>query len=186
VRLLAQSREKSVNVVLFLQLFTSFFSIGTIAFGGGYATLPIIQAEVVTSRQWISEALFVDLISIAQMTPGPIAINTATFVGYQMAGIAGAVVATVGLITSPILLVALLAFILHRHRDHPAIGGVMKALAPALIALITFSVITVGRVSFSGIPPVLLSLLWFGLLLRSRIHPIVIICSSVIAGIVFL
>lgn len=172
--------------MIFLQLFVSFFTVGMFSFGGGYAILPIIQAEVVTSRQWITEEVFLDLISIAQMTPGPIAINTATFVGFQLAGFLGAAVATLGLITSPILLVALLALILHRHREHPAIDGVMRALAPALIALIVFSAITVGRVAFTGPLSAVLAVLWFGLLLRSKIHPIVIISSSVIAGIVLL
>ena len=84
--------------MIYLQLFWSFFQIGLFSFGGGYAALPLIQTQVVDLHHWLSMSEFMDLITISQMTPGPIAINSATFVGIQIAGPWGAVVSTLGCI----------------------------------------------------------------------------------------
>ena len=90
--------------MIYLQLFWSFLQIGLFSFGGGYAAMPLIQGQVVTSHGWLTMSEFTDLITISQMTPGPIAVNSATFVGLKIAGIPGAVVATVGCIFHPALL----------------------------------------------------------------------------------
>ena len=84
--------------MIYLQLFLSFLQIGMFSFGGGYAAMPLIQGQVVTTHGWLTMSEFTDLITISQITPGPIAVNSATFVGLKIAGIPGAVVATVGCI----------------------------------------------------------------------------------------
>ena len=94
-----------------LSLFWSFLQVGLFSIGGGYAAMPLIQAQVVESHGWLSMAEFTDLITIAEMTPGPIAVNSATFVGLRIAGAAGAVVATFGCILPSLLIVSLLALI---------------------------------------------------------------------------
>ena len=96
---------------IYLQLFISFVQIGALSFGGGYAAMPLIQQQVVTLHGWLSPAEFTDLITISQMTPGPIAINSATFVGTRIAGFGGAVAATVGCVLPSCLLVSLLAWV---------------------------------------------------------------------------
>ena len=95
--------------MIYLQLFLSFLKIGLFSFGGGYAALPLIQGQVVTAHGWLSTGEFTDLITISQMTPGPIAINGATFVGIKIAGLPGAFVATLGCITPSCIIVTLLA-----------------------------------------------------------------------------
>ena len=95
--------------MIYLQLFFSFLQIGMFSFGGGYAAMPLIQGQVVTAHHWLSMEEFTDLITISQMTPGPIAINSATFVGTKIAGIPGAVVSTLGCILPSCILVTLLA-----------------------------------------------------------------------------
>ena len=90
--------------MIYLQLFLSFLKVGAFSFGGGYAALPLIQDEIVTNHQWLSQQEFTDLITISQMTPGPIAINSATFVGNQIAGIPGGIVATLGSVFPSIIL----------------------------------------------------------------------------------
>lgn len=172
--------------MILAQLFLSFFKVGIFSFGGGYAILPIIEAEVVSGRQWITAEVFLDLIAIAQMTPGPIAVNTATFVGYQLAGVVGAAVATIGLIASPCVIVSLLFVLIRRFRRHPVIEGVLHSLTPALIALIVYSAVSVGTAAFNGPVPVVLSLSFFLVLVVTPVHPILVILSSALAGLLLL
>lgn len=121
---------------IYLQLFISFVQIGALSFGGGYAAMPLIQQQVVTLHGWLSPAEFTDLITISQMTPGPIAINSATFVGTRIAGFGGAVAATVGCVLPSCLLVSLLAWAYLRYRNLTLIQQVLTALRPAVIAMI--------------------------------------------------
>ena len=95
--------------MIYLQLFLSFLQIGMFSFGGGYAAMPLIQGQVVTGHKWLTMAEFTDLITISQMTPGPIAVNSATFVGIKIAGVPGAFVATLGCILPSCIIVTLIA-----------------------------------------------------------------------------
>ena len=90
---------------LLFGLFLSFFRIGLFGFGGGYAMLPLMQLEIIQIQGWLNPSEFVDIIAVAEMTPGAIAINMATFVGYRAAGLAGSIIATIGIISPPLLLV---------------------------------------------------------------------------------
>ena len=103
--------------MILLELFLSFLQIGAFSFGGGYAAMPLIQGQVVTLHQWLSMEEFTDLITISQMTPGPIAVNSATFVGIKIAGIPGAVVATFGCILPSCVIVTLLAKLYLKYRN---------------------------------------------------------------------
>lgn len=128
--------------MIYLQLFWSFLQIGLFSFGGGYAALPLIQAQVVDVHHWLSMSEFFDLITISQMTPGPIAINSATFVGIQIAGPLGAVVSTLGCIFPSCVVVSLLAFLYYRYRTLAAIQGALSGLRPAVVALIASAGLT--------------------------------------------
>ena len=122
--------------MIYLELFLSFLQIGTFSFGGGYAAMPLIQQQVVNVHHWISLNEFSDLITISQMTPGPIAINSATFVGTRVAGMGGAVVATIGCVLPSCLLVSILAYLYYRYKTLSMVQGVLRSLRPAVIALI--------------------------------------------------
>ena len=122
--------------MILLELFWSFFQIGLFSFGGGYAALPLIQAQVVETHHWLTLSELSDLVTISQMTPGPIAINAATFVGTQIAGPVGAVVCTAGCVLPSCVLVSLLAWAYARWRDLPALRGALYGLRPAVVALI--------------------------------------------------
>ena len=102
--------------MIYLELFWSFFQIGLFSIGGGYAVLPLIQNQVVDIHPWLTMTQFADIMTIAEMTPGPIAINSATFVGIQVAGIFGALIATFGYIFAPCIIVMTLAFIYYRFK----------------------------------------------------------------------
>lgn len=134
---------------LYFQLFISFLQIGALSFGGGYAAMPLIQQQVVTLHGWLSLSEFTDLITISQMTPGPIAINSATFVGTRVGGFCGALCATIGCILPSCLLVSLLAWAYLKYRDLSIIQDVLSSLRPAVIAMI-------ASAGFS----ILVSILW--------------------------
>ena len=122
--------------MIYLKLFLSCLQIGAFSFGGGYASLPLIQEQVVTLNSWLSLREFTDLITISQMTPGPIAINSATFVGIKIAGIGGALAATFGCILPSCIIVSLLAWVYMRYRKMAMIQGILNSLRPAVVAMI--------------------------------------------------
>lgn len=123
--------------MLYLQLFLTFFKIGVFGFGGGYAMISLIQAEVVTEHGWITASQFADIIAISQITPGPIAINSATYIGYTATGsVWGSALATLG-VCAPSLIIMLIASRFYlKMKDNPYVAQVMKALRPVVIGLI--------------------------------------------------
>ena len=119
-----------------LDLFLTFAKIGFFTFGGGYAMIPLIQKEAAERRKWITEEDLLEIVAIAESTPGPIAINAATFVGIRVAGLLGAVVATLGCVTPSCAIVMTLAYVYHRFRGLSVVQGILAALRPAMIAMI--------------------------------------------------
>ncbi|MGI5896985.1 MAG: chromate transporter [Oscillospiraceae bacterium] len=122
--------------MIYLELLWSFFQIGLFSFGGGYASLPLIQTQVVDLHGWLNMTEFVDIITISQMTPGPIAINASTFVGMRVAGVGGAAVATIGCVLPSCIIVLLLAFLYYKYRNLSVIQGALSGLRPAVVSLI--------------------------------------------------
>lgn len=119
-----------------IDLFLSFLRIGLFSVGGGYAAMPLIQDQVVISHPWLTMSEFTDLITIAEMTPGPIAVNSATFVGMRIAGIPGALIATLGVIIPSLIIVSLLYFVYRKYREIPMLKSVLTCLRPTVVALI--------------------------------------------------
>ena len=136
--------------MIYFQLFLSFLQIGAFSFGGGYAAMPLIQNQVVQIHPWLSQSEFTDLITISQMTPGPIAINSATFVGTRIAGIPGALAATAGCVLPSCILVTLLAKIYLKYRNLSLLQGVLKSLRPAVIAMIAAAGVSILVTAFWG------------------------------------
>lgn len=122
--------------MIYVSLFISFFKIGLLSFGGGYASMPLIQEEIIQSHQWLTMEDFADLVTIAEMTPGPIAVNAATFVGTQVGGVPGAVVATLGCIFPACVFVTLLAFLYNKYRKMALLQGTLSSLRPAVVSMI--------------------------------------------------
>lgn len=134
----------------YLQLFLSFLQIGAFSFGGGYAAMPMIQEQVVNARGWLSIGEFTDLVTISQMTPGPIAVNSATFVGLKIAGLPGAVAATAGCILPSCIMVSGLAFLYLKYRKLTMLQGILNSLRPAVVAMIATAGLTILLSSFFG------------------------------------
>ena len=133
-----------------LQLFWSFFQIGLFSFGGGYAAMPLIQAQAVTARGWLTMDAFADLVTIAEMTPGPIAINAATFVGTQVGGLLGALAATTGCVLPSCLIVSVLAWLYGRYRQLDVAQGILGCLRPAVVAMIATAGVSILVNAFRG------------------------------------
>ena len=122
--------------MIYLQLFWSMFQIGLLSIGGGYVAIPLIQRQIVELHGWLTPTEFTDVITIAEMTPGPIAINSATFVGIRIAGIPGALVATLACVLPSCIIVILLAKLYYRYRNLHVIQYELSGLRPAVVAMI--------------------------------------------------
>ena len=121
---------------MLLKLFTTFFKIGLFSFGGGFAMIPLIQREVIERHKWIDEKDFLDMLVLAQSTPGPIAVNTSVFVGYKVAGTVGAIMATLGTVLPSFMVILLLALFFAEVRDNRYVDAAFRAMRPAVVALI--------------------------------------------------
>lgn len=171
---------------MILQIFFSFLKIGFFCFGGGYAILPLIEKEVIIAHGWITYAQFIDIVAIAEMTPGPVAINMATFVGYRTAGIPGAIASTTGVILPSLLLTIIISRFLQMFYEVPAVQAVFRGLRPAVIALITLAAIMVIRtsVSIQDLGSIAILLITFSLLTFSRVNPILVILGAGLLGLI--
>ena len=122
--------------MLCLLLFWEFAKIGLFCVGGGYASMPLIEAAVVDTRQWLTLSEFIDIFTISQMTPGPIGVNAATFAGMKVAGLPGSIAATLGFATPSFILCIFVARLFFRYGNIGAIQGILNGLRPAVVALI--------------------------------------------------
>jgi chromate transporter len=136
--------------MIHLQLFWVFCQIGLFTIGGGYATLPMIQTRIVNDYGWITVTEFTDILTISQMTPGPIGINAATFVGTKVGGLLGSVIATVGVVTPSFIIVFALAFLYKKYNKLPIIQNILAALRPASVGLIAASGLSIAILTFWG------------------------------------
>lgn len=175
--------------MIFLELFWVFFLIGAFTFGGGYAMIAMIQQQVV-SRGWMDTESIIDFVAIAESTPGPIAVNMATFVGSQMGGVPGAACATLGVVLPSFLVILIVARCYQAFQKSKVVQGIMGGLKPAVVGLIGSAVLTVAITVFpaaNGASNWLWAVLVAGLFALSvkfkKLHPIVIICISALVGI---
>lgn len=165
-----------------LELFITFFKIGALTFGGGYAMIPLMEKEIV-AQGWLTQAQFLDIVAIAEMTPGPIAINSATFIGYQHGGILGAAAATFGVVAPSIIIMVIFSHLLARLKASKysiALKGVGVGVA-AMIAAAVFGLIKPAITNFADLAIAVAALT---LAITTKLSPIVIILGAGLAGIV--
>ncbi len=132
-------------------IFGSFFKIGLFTFGGGYAMLPLIERELIDKRRWIESKEFLDLLTLAQSVPGPVAVNTSVFVGYRIRGLRGAAAALLGTVLPSFSIILLMAIFFADIRQYPLVDAAFKGMRPAVVALIIGPVISLAR----GMHPIL-------------------------------
>ena len=178
--------------MIFLQLFLTFFLIGMFTLGGGYAMLSLIQNEVVTVHGWISDTTFTDIVVISQMTPGPIGINSATYVGYEVLSnsgaseaisVLGSFTATFAVVLPSFLIVLMLAKVYEKWKDHYLFKGIMSALKPATLGLIGTAALTLATPeNFIDWKSFLICILAFIALYFKKVGPFSIIGIGAIVG----
>ncbi|MDY6248421.1 MAG: chromate transporter [Prevotella sp.] len=164
------------------QLFKTFSKIGAFTFGGGYAMIPMIEAEVVDNHHWLSKEEFVDLIAVAQSCPGVFAINISTFIGFRLRRHTGAIVAAAGAALPSFLIILLIALFFHRFMDVPWVAAMFNGIRPAVVALIavpTFNLAKSAHITLSNcwIPIVTALLIWL-----LGVNPILIILAAGLGG----
>lgn len=169
---------------IILKLFISFLKIGAFSFGGGYAMLPLIQREIVDNNNWISITEFMDIVGISQMTPGPVAINSATFVGYKMQGVFGSIAATLGVVITSFILVSIINRALTKFKDSVLVKSALLGMRPVLIALIISAFVDLGKESYVDVKSIIITLLVGGILLSKKVHPILVILIAAVFGII--
>lgn len=170
---------------ILIQLFFTFLKIGTFSFGGGYAMIPFIQREIIENHNWINNNVFMDIIGISQMTPGPIAINSATFVGFKVSGVLGSVAATLGVVTMSFILVSIASKAMEKFKESKILKGALLGMRPVLIALIIQAFFDLAKGAYVDVKSVIITLIIGILLLSKKFHPIIAIVISGILGIVF-
>ena len=171
-----------------IQLFISYLKIGFFGFGGGYAMLSLIHSEVVVHHAWLTNSEFTDIVAVSQMTPGPIAINSATYIGYEVAGIAGSVTATIAVCLPALTLMMLITHFFLKLRDNRYMSGAVRGMRPVVVGMIASAALLLmfphssdGRSFIDGWSWVIFAAT---LLLSARkINPILLILLSGVAGV---
>ncbi len=166
-----------------LQLYWVFLKIGLFSFGGGYTMLPLIEAEIIR-RGWLTTSEFVDIIAVAEMTPGTISVNSATFIGYNIGGIPGSLVATLGVITPSLILILFGSIILLRLKENPHGDSLLKGFRPAFIALVVIAAFFIGKDSLVDVPSALIFGALFILCFQQKISPFHIIAAGAVLGLI--
>ena len=165
-------------------LFLSFLKIGAFTFGGGYAMISIIEHEVITRRGWISKGDFVDLLTIAQSSPGPISLNTAVFVGYRLRGVRGALAALAGIVLPSFVIILLIALLFADIRHNALVEAAFKGMRPAVIALIVAPVFSLSkglhRALWLVIAATAFAIWWL------ELSPIYLLAAAALGGVVWI
>ncbi len=154
---------------ILLLLYWTFLKIGLFTIGGGYAMIPLMEAEVINSHNWLSPAEFLDIIAVAEMTPGPVSINAATFIGYRLAGVTGSLITTLGVITPSLVLLLLFSRLLNKLIHNPRAESFINGLRSALVALILLASFNLGQTAIIDIPT---ALIFTALLIVSLLRPV--------------
>lgn len=167
-----------------LKLFISFFKIGLFSFGGGYGMLKLIEEEVITTHGWITQLEFIDVLAIAEMTPGPIAINAATFLGYRVYGIWGSVVATVAVVLPSIIVMGITIYFLYKLKESPYLKWFMAGIRPIILGLIASAAITMAMDVFVQLKEVIVCLTAFYLVTFKKLNPIFALILAGLTGLI--
>ena len=163
---------------MILRLILAFLKIGAFSFGGGYAVLTLMQKEIIENSAWISVKDFADIIAIAEMTPGPIAVNASTFVGYKLAGVLGSAAATISVVLIPTILALIVSVSFEKFKHLKQVNWVLKGIRPAVLGLIAYACFKIGKVSFVDFKSVLIGAAIFIGVYKYKLNPILAIVIS--------
>lgn len=166
------------------ELFSAFFRIGAFTFGGGYAMLSLIQREVVETKKWATDEEVLDYYAVAQCTPGVIAVNTATFIGYKQKGIAGAAIATFGVVLPSLIIITVIAALLQNFMQYTIVQHIFGGIRVAVAVLIINAVITMGKKAIADKLCAVLAVLAFLVsVIFPSLSPVFIVLAAALIGI---
>lgn len=171
---------------MLLKLFVTFFKIGLFTIGGGYAMLPVIQKEVVENKNWLTNEDFLDAIAVTNSLPGPIATNTASFVGYRVNGFKGALTAIAGAATPSLIIILIIAMIFSKISDNPIVAYIFQGIRPAVVALILFAIVKLVKSVGVNFINTSIATVAFALIVGFSLHPSFLIIISGLFGFFFL
>ena len=164
------------------ELYSAFFRVGLFTFGGGYAMLPMLQKEVVEKHGWATEEELMDYYAIGQCTPGVIAVNTGTFIGSKNKGFAGALAATLGVITPSLIIITLIAAFFTNFKDNEIVKHAFAGIRVAVTVLVATSVFKIAKKSLIDLPTILIAAVILILNLFTTLSPVILVVASAVAG----
>ena len=174
--------EKKKLLPTLLELFLAFFRTGIFTFGGGLAMMPMLQKELIEKKHWLTDEDLIDYYAIGQSTPGIIAVNVATFVGYRQAGILGAIVATLGIISPSIIIITILAGTINSISEYPRVQAALKGINVAVAALLTTVIIKFAKKTIKNVWNVLYMLIAFVCIFWFKVPSFIIIIAAILLG----
>ena len=174
--------EKKKLLPTLLELYLAFFRTGIFTFGGGLAMMPMLQKELIEKKHWLTEEDLIDYYAIGQSTPGIIAVNVATFVGYRQAGVLGAIVATLGIISPSIIIITILAGTINSISEYPRVQAALKGINVAVAALLTTVIIKFAKKTIKNIWNVLFMLAAFLCIFWLKVPSFIIILAAIALG----
>lgn len=185
---------------LLLKLFFSFFGIGAISIGGGLSIIPLLT-EVMIKNGWMTQAEIIDMIAVSEMTPGPIGINMATYAGYKTAGLLGGLFATLGTVAPSIIIIVVIAHLYHKFKESEYVQGVMKTIRPIVTGMIAAVCVSIALTSLFNVElyevtskffdlfnfsSIIIALFVFVAGFKFKVHPVILVVASALAGILLL
>lgn len=174
--------KKESRGKLLAQLFVSFAKIGVMTFGGGLAMLPMLERELVENKKWVTSQEILDYYAVGQCTPGIIAVNTATFVGYKKSRVLGAVIATLGMVFPSLVIISVIAAVLSNFADIPAVQHAFAGIRIAVCALIASAVIKLAKSNVKNFKQIIIAVCAFIIIAVFGASPVVVVVASAVAG----
>ncbi len=177
-----ENNKKESRGKLLIQLFVSFAKIGVMTFGGGLAMLPMLERELVESKKWVTTEEILDYYAVGQCTPGIIAVNTATFVGYKKSKVLGAILATLGVVFPSVVIISVIAAVLSNFADIPTVQHAFSGIRIAVCALIASAVIKLAKSNVKNLTQIIIAVCAFIIIAFFAASPVVVVIASAIAG----
>lgn len=175
---------KKNKLALLIEIYIIFLKLGIFGFGGGFALVTLMEKKIVDEKKWMNRENLIDVFGISQCLPGAIALNSSGFVGYSIAKIPGALVAMLGNITSPVIIVLTLSILFEKFSSYPIVQHAFNGIRPAITGLIAYSAYKFGRTALKDWPSIFITVVAFIGVLFLNLHPILLIIMGVFAGII--
>lgn len=168
-----------------LQMFLSFFKIGAFTLGGGYAMIPLIEKEIVDKKKWMERQEFLDMLALAQSSPGPIAVNTSVFVGYKVSGLLGVFAAVMGAVLPAYLIILFVATVFVGIKDNAVVERIFKGIRPAVVALVAVPVVNLSKSIKLNVKTAIIPIIVTLLVAFAKLTPVIIIVVAAVLGILY-